>query len=60
MTITLAWWWIPVVLVILAGWFFFTATPSGDYDFVTPIIGALVAIGLLAAAGAFMLGRWLA
>ena len=60
MTITLSWWWIPVALILIGAFIFFTAKPTGDYDFVTPIIGAIVGVAFVAAAAAFMLGRWLA
>jgi hypothetical protein len=60
MTITLHWWLAPLALVLLAAWFFFTAKPSSDYDFVTPLIGAGVALALIAGAVLFTLGRWTA
>jgi hypothetical protein len=59
MTITLAWWWIPVILVGLAVGALLSAKPTGDWDFITPIICTVIAIALVFCAALFMLGRWI-
>jgi hypothetical protein len=59
-TINLHWWYIPIVLLILAGIVVLNAKPTSDYDFVTPLLAVVIAIALVVGAGLFMLGRWFA
>lgn len=61
MTITIAWWFWPILFMVvgvaLAAIF---GRQQGDYDMVSPLLGAgLFLCGLVAAIG-YMIGRWLA
>lgn len=61
MTITLPWWLIPIGLLvagIIAARIFGRA--KGDYDMVSPLIGAACFLLGLVGALAFVVGRWFA
>jgi len=57
MTITLHWWYVPIVLVIAAFVGPMLLPAPRDYDFFTPLVGAAIFIGCLAMALMFTLGR---
>lgn len=58
MTITIAWWWIPIALVIAGIVGFLTlGRERGDYDFFHPLLGLGCLIFGIGAAAAFLLGR---
>lgn len=61
MTITLAWWTLPIAFVVLGivGAFVFGRS-RGDYDMVSPLLGLGCILGGLIAAVALLIGKWLA
>lgn len=60
MTITLPWYLLPVVLVLVGVAVPVRMKARGDYDFVTPILRTLVFLTCVGSAIAFCFGRWTA
>lgn len=62
MTITLAWWWLPVASFVagVAGFGWYSARSIGDYDVVSPMLAVGCFILGAAVAIAICIGRWLA
>lgn len=57
MTITLAWWWIPVVLFIIPFVAIALMPKAGDYDSATPLFGLMWVVGCWGSAIAFTVAK---
>lgn len=61
MTITLAWWALPLFVAVagIVGALIISSRAGGAYDFVTPLIAfGAMALGVVAAVG-ILIGRWI-
>jgi len=59
MTITLHWWYLPIVLAILGVIIGSRFRSTGDYDFVTPILGLAIFLIFLVGGIGVLIGHFL-
>jgi hypothetical protein len=59
MTVSIAWWWFPIasIAVGFAAAVYFTTHPKGDFDMVSPLVGAGCLILGVCIAIAFAAGK---
>lgn len=61
MTLTIAWWWIPVAFLLAgsAGFLYAMSKESGDFDYFHPFLALMSFVLGVVSAIAFLIGRWL-